>query len=288
MDNSFKSLVEASNSLLILLPTKPYFDEVAAALSLYMAIKKEKEVGIVCPAPMLVEFNRLVDVDKVTSELGSKNLVIRFKDYLATGIERVSYDIENGEFRLAVIPKPGVAAPGKNQVDISYSGLSANGVILIGGANESHFTALSSKEMLGAKLIHIGTKPLAVGQDKTVISFAHPASSISEVTANLIKQSGYFIDPDMATNLLLGIEVGSNNYASLDVTADTFQVVADLLRAGGRRQGERLSRSSFPPGSIPGEVLLRQEKVKKEVLDEPEKPPEDWLGPKIYKGTSVS
>jgi hypothetical protein len=239
---------------------------------------------------MLVEFNRLIGVNKVSSELGNKNLTIRFKDYQATGIEKVSYDIENGEFRLTVVPKPGIAAPNKNQVDVSYSGISATTVILIGGANESHFPALSSKDMEVSELIHVGTKPLNMGPEKGVISFASPASCSSELVASLIKQSGFSLDSEVATNLLLGIEVGSNNYNAFEVTADTFQITADLLRAGGKRQGERLSRTNFPPGSIPGEALPRQPEPKaiEEVEEEPESPPQDWLEPKIYKGTTVS
>ena len=99
MDNSFKSLLEEAKSILILLPLRPFFDQVAGGLGLYLALRESKEAAISSPSEMVVEFNRLVGVNKVTNELGNKNLVIKFSDYQATGIERVSYDIENGEFR---------------------------------------------------------------------------------------------------------------------------------------------------------------------------------------------
>ena len=144
MDNSLKSLIDSSQSILILLPTKPYFDQVAGGLTLFLSLKTSKQVAISCPSEMLVEFNRLVGVDKVTSEFGNKNLVIKFTNYKASGIERVSYDIENGEFKLSVIPKPGVIPPNQDQVSMGYAGLSADVVILIGGANYSQFPALDS------------------------------------------------------------------------------------------------------------------------------------------------
>ncbi|MBU0776767.1 hypothetical protein KKH23_04055 [Patescibacteria group bacterium] len=262
------------------MPTKPFFDQVAAGLSLYLSLREKKDVSISCPSPMVVEFNRLVGVNKITQELGNKNLVVRLVDYPAENIERVSYDIESSEFRLTIIPKPGFPSPLKEQANLSYSGVSADVVILIGGANKSHFPAvISSKELIGAKMIHIGTRALPISPEKSIMSFARPASSCSEIVADLIKESGFVLDVDVATNLLAGIEEGSNKFSSSEVVANTFQAVADLMRVGGvRKQKFSHQREAFPPGSIPGE----------KVVEEKKKAPKDWLEPKIYKGTSIS
>jgi hypothetical protein len=287
MDNSsFKSQLDQAKSILILLPTKPYFDQVASGLSLFLALRSFKDINIVCPSDMLVEFNKLVGVDKVSSDFGNRNLVIKFSDYKATDIERVSYDIENGEFRLSVIPKPEVNPPDKQQIKMSYSGISADLVILVGGANETHFPEISGKELAGVSKLHIGTRQLAVSAGQEVLSLASQASSISELVYTLLKQSGIELDTDIATNLLLGIEVATNHYSTDAVSADTFQTVADLLRIGARR-AQKEPRQSFPPGAIPGEVLQQRPATKQEELGD-ENPPKDWLGPKIYKGTSVS
>lgn len=275
MENSFASIVASAKSVLVLLPSKPYFDQVAAALSFYLAIKDKKEAAIVCPSPMIVEFNRLVGVNKISTEAGNKNLVLRFAGYKASDIEKVSYDVENGEFRLTVVPKTGFVSPKKEQVDLSYSGISADTVVLIGGATEAHFPALG--QLSGAKILHIGTRALSGGE---VLSFARPASSVSELVAQLFQEAGLAIDADIATNLLLGIEEGSRDYKGQDVTAETFETTAVLLRAGGRRVSTRLDRSAFPVGAIPGEVFQEPEKK--------EEPPKDWLEPKVYKGTSIS
>lgn len=281
MNNSFASTIESSSSVLVLLPVRPFFDQVAAGLSLYLSLKpKSKEVNISCPSQMLVEFNRLVGVNKITPELGSKNLVIKFMDYKATDIERVSYDIEGGEFMLTVIPKTGALVPQKDQALISYSGVSADTVILVGGVNVGHFPALSTKEFVGAKLIHIGKRAFSSDPGNPVMSFASPASSVSESVMNLIADNKLLMDPDIATNLLMGIEDGTKNFSSLEVTAETFQKVADLMRAGGKRVSKTIDPSPrFPTGSIPGRKLENQGLGK---------PPKDWLAPKIFKGTSVS
>lgn len=301
MENSFKSVIEASKSILILLPTKPFFDQVAAGLGLYLTLRQSKDVQIFSPTPMTVEFNRLIGVNKITTEIGNKNLIIRFTDYKANDIERVSYDIEDGQFRLTVIPRQRVLPPTKDQIELAYSGVSSDTVIMVGGANESHFPAITTKELTGANIVHIGTKDLTLSSNKTYISFSRPASSVSEVVASLIKESELSLDEDTSTNLLMGIDFGSNNLSDASVTADTFSMVAELMRAGGKRASFApvAKRDDYPVGAIPG-VIPNATPMKQSVSSYPQKPPEeeleeekeeapsDWLQPKIYKGTSVS
>ncbi|MFV1917526.1 MAG: bifunctional oligoribonuclease/PAP phosphatase NrnA [Patescibacteria group bacterium] len=295
MENSLKFIIDQSNSTLILLPENPFFDQVAAGLGLYLAIRDKKEISISTPTQLTVEFNRLVGVNKISSELGNKNLVIRFTDYKASDIERVSYDIENREFRLSVIPKPGLSAPKQDQARLSYSGISADTAILVGGVNESHFPVLSTNSLAGAKLVHVGTRNLTLSGGKSVVSLSKPTSSISELVASLIKESGLSLDGDIATNLLMGIEEGTSKFSSSEVTADTFSVVSELMRAGGQR-GIKTQRqkAQFPPGSIPGQLsrqapqLRQQQSGTQPRGDNKQGAPKDWLEPKIYKGTSIS
>jgi hypothetical protein len=294
MDNSFSSQIAPANSILVVLPNKPLFDQVAAGLSLFLILREKKETSVYCPSPMFVEFNRLVGVNKIAQELGNKNLVLRFVDYKASDIERVSYDIENGEFRLTVIPKLGSPTPKKDQVILSYAGVSADTVILVGGTDETHFPALAGRDLESSKLIHIGNRPLTLASGKAAVSLARSASSVSEIVAALLKEEGSPVDPDIATNLIMGIEEGSNYFTSGDTTAETFENFAYLLRAGGKRYTKSGVRE-FVPGQVPEtkpvatqpkEDINLAEVEKKEL---PQNPPADWLAqPKIYKGTSIS
>jgi hypothetical protein len=270
MEESFSSLTASARSILILLPSQPDFDQVAAGLALYLSLKNTKEVFVVCPTPMLVEFNRLIGVNQITTESGNKNLTIKFDQYPAENVERVSADVENGMFYLTVIPKPGQVSPKKENIELSYSGVSADTIILIGGANESHFPLLMTLDVQAAKLVYLGTRDLAMTQGKSLISFARPASCLSEIAAALIKESGLNFDADIATNLVLGIEKGSSHFSSEETTPETFELFAQLLRAGGQRQVK-----------LP--AVRAEEKV-----TPAEKAPTDWLEPKIYKGASIS
>ncbi len=300
MDDSFSTLVDEAKSILILLPSKPYFDQVAAGLSLYLSLRDKKSVVISSPSQMMVGFNRLIGINKIVSEIGNRNLTITFPNYDAGNIEKVSYDIENGQFKLTVVPKDGLLSPQKEQIGISNTGISADLVILIGGANETHFPALSSNEFVGVKIAHLGTRVLN-NEGRGIMSFAKPASSVSELVASLIKEAALPMDVDCATNLVMGIEEGSNHFESSEVTPDTFELFAHLLRSGGQRPPKtKLEPRNFPQGAIPsqpysnsvGQDVLQQTQAVNEQVENKEEivenPPQDWLEPKVYKGTSVS
>lgn len=292
MDKSFSSLLSEINSLLILLPTDPHFDQVAAGLSLFLSLEHKKDVSITCPSPMLVEFNHLVGVDKVVSEVGNKNLVIKFTDYEATQIERVTYDIEGGEFKLTVIPRSGITAPKKEQVKHLYSGVNAEAVCLIGGAHEDHFPHLKEEGLAESKCLHLGVNDISISRLKrNVISFARPATAISEIVAGLIKNEGFDINHDIASNLLSGIEEGSKNFTHPAVTSETFEIVAYLMKQGGKRHARSFpEKAMFPSGSIP-QAKVEEKEIEEEFIEKKEvvtEVPKTWFGPKIYKGTSIS
>ena len=284
MGGQLKPIIDESKTLLLLLPTNPPFDTVAAGLGMYLALRGQKEVSIACETQMTVEHNRLVGGNKISPEVGNKNLVIRFKNYRADDIERVSYDIENGEFRLTVIPKPKNSAPQKEHVHVAYSGVAATTLLLIGGGHEDHFPLLKSPETTGLKKVHIGVRSLSITGGQNILSLARPASSVSELVVSLLRDIGLALESDVATNLLMGIEEETKNFTTPEVTAETFETISILMRSGGSRRPQSLADSRFfPPGSIPGEKLHPLDEVEKADV------PKAWMEkPPVYKGTSVS
>jgi hypothetical protein len=283
MSTPLQQLLTASKSILILLPTNPHFDHVAAGLALYLSISQKHDATITCPSPMIVEFNRLVGVDKITPELGNKNLTITFVDYPHDQVDRVAYDIDNGQFKLTISPKPQMAAPKKEQVNLSYAGVAADSVIMVGGGHEGHFPAISSPDLKSARIAHIGTKVVTPPPPLEALSLAKQASSVSELVAQYLKDSELPIDADIATNLLLGIEEGSRGFTNQETSADTFALVAELMRAGGRRiaKSTQQDRRNFPPGAIPGATLQTPQPATP-------RPPKSWYEPKIYKGSGTT
>lgn len=254
MEDQFKQVVDNARSILVLLPTQHAFDDVAAGLGLFLALREDKDIQIVSPSPMTVDFNRLVGINKITQDLGDKNLIIKFLDYNPKDIERVKYDLEEGHVvYLSVIPMPGKKAPAKDQVHLSYSGVAADTVFLVGGTDDSHFPQLGSKDLAGSKIAHIGIKDINLSGGKQFLSFARPASSVSELVYSLLRNSDREIDQDVASDLLMGIEESTNNFTDTNTTGDTFIAVGDLMKRGARRMANKpqAQATQFPPGSIP-------------------------------------
>ena len=171
---------------------------------------------------------------------------------------------------------------------------------------------LSSKELSSANIIHVGIRDLSLASNKNYISFSRPASSVSELVADLIKESGLKIDEDIATNLLMGVEEASEGFTGSLVSAETFATISELMKVGGKRLAAQgmASKENFPAGAIPAslpkagqlaENLPRSnvstldsqlygsdKKTQQEKSVDDENAPNDWLKPKIFKGTSVS
>lgn len=321
MDNSFKNQIDPASSILILLPANPLMDEICAGLSLMIASKGKKQASVSCPTQMTVEFSRLIGVDKISTQLGNKNLIVTFPGYPAENIERVSYDVENEQFKLTVIPKTGNAAPTKEQIATSYAGIEADVAVLIGGDKETDFPALKAPELKDIKKIHLGVKLLEGKNEIQMISLATAASSISELVAEKIKEMGWEINSDIATNLLTGIEYGSRYFQVKETNAETFKLMAELLEMGGQRV-KKVDPKSYPQGAVPqqpynqpvqptqttvqqppqqdptqGVVDQDQQNVEEvakasgqQVAEQKDKQniPQSWVEPKVYTGTSLS
>lgn len=233
MTNTLSNLLTESKSVCILLPKNPYLDQVAAGLSLFLALKS-KNASILCESEMIVEFNRLVGVNKISQTTGGRNLEIRLKGYDAKNVERLTYDVDGDELFLTIFPVPGITPPGAENIAISHAGLMADSVILIGGANASHFSHLAQKEFSQVKLYHIGISDINL-EGREVTSLARVAASISEIVASEITEMG-LMNPDIATNLFQGLLDGSKNFTSQNVSAETFRVASELLTQGARRE----------------------------------------------------
>lgn len=293
MDESLNALISPAKSPLIVLPSKFSFDQVASALALNISLMmSEKDSAVYCPTPMTVGVNRLVGVQRVKNEIGNKNLAITFKGYDAGSIEKVSYDIVDGEFKLTIVPKTGLVAPSADMITTSFSGVSADLVFLVGGVTDEDFPILSTPELTNAKIVYIGNRQFT--STREILSLSTTGSSVSEVVANLIKNNNLPMDPDIATNLVMGIEAGSSNFSSNETTPDTFEIFAYLLRQGGARRPKIVE--NFPAGAIP-QSPAPQPVIETDTPDqdntneavEAVNPPADWLAqPKVYKGTSLN
>jgi len=229
--------LKQAKTILILLPTTPSIDHVAAALGLFLSLKKaQKQVQVGCTTPMSVAFSRLFGIDKIKTQVGCRSLVISFP-YVEAAIEKVSYHVEGQKFNLVVMPKKGNLPLDPAQVSYTHAGAEADVVVVIGAQKWEDLGALYIQEkdslINTPTIVGLDNRP-ATTQFSTHNLSDPQASSAAELAARLLRVGGFFAKGDMATNLLAGIEFATNNL-QFKTTADTFEMVAWLLRRGGKR-----------------------------------------------------
>lgn len=240
--NQFQDTIAKGRSVLIVLPKRPSFDAVAGGVSLYLSLTNfGKQVSIACPTPMIVDFNRLVGVDKITDKLSGKNLIIEFDREASVNIERVRYDGDTENLKLIVVPVAGRRPPGENQVKLNYSGVGADTVVLVGVEIKGDLGEFAAEEeLMNSQMVIIGKNPVHefIGSVEVIDS---QVQGLSQIVAEVISQANLPIDADIATNLFSGLERASKGFSALWVGADTFTVCARLIEAGAKRQ--------FPSGA---------------------------------------
>jgi len=257
-----KALERPDLQLAILLPQNPSFDMVAAATGLRLSLEKAgRKASVASSDPMTVEFHRLVGANSISTDFGSRNLVISFPGQ-TEAVDKVSYNVEAGELQLVVTPKVG-AILDHTKLKFVPGSMAADVVVLVG-----------VRDVADLGKIYTDAKDIIDTSDQ----FWLDEQIFSQTTAQLIQQLHLPLDADAASNLLAGLQQATNHYQSPEVSADTFEVTAWLMRQGASRQ-EVADSAQYPAGSIPTATATPVD----DQIPEP-----DWYEPKIYRGTSVS
>lgn len=289
--SQLQSALATAQSIFIALPQKPTFDQVAAALGLYLSLDKaRKNVSIGSPTEMIVEYSSLVGVDKIKDvfEGGKDSLVVSF-DYIEDAIEKVSYNIEGGKFNLVIKPRTGRPPLDSKKVNYSYTGGKVDLIFTLGANSLAELGKLyreNREAFEESRVVNIDNNPR--NQEYGQINLVDPsASSVSEHVTGLITQLRLPTDGDIGSNLLQGIEKATRQFTSGKVDSATFEAAAFCLKIGARRQArkpfvkKRRGRPSLKP--MPPKVSARKPPVGPEEEEE-EMPKPDWFEPKIYKG----
>ncbi len=247
--SQINEVIAKNDSGIIVLPSKPTPDAIAAGTAMYMALTKMgKNVSLVASA---VPESDMIGVDKIKTDLntGGDNLVISFP-YEDGAIDKVDYNIKNERFNLIVIPREGHSKLEPKDVQFTYSGGKIDFIITIDTPNLNAIGDLYQKnqrEFDGQTIINIDRHLInnSYGMINMVVK---TSSSTSELVMKVIKGLKAQIDRDIATNLYAGILAATNNFTAYSVNADTFEAVAELLRAGAVKKPIAQNQFGRAPG----------------------------------------
>lgn len=323
--SKIKESLEKHKAIAIVTKQDPSVDEMAGALSLYLSIKQTgKNVSIATPNQPLVEVSSLVGIDEVRTNLGAADgdLVVSFP-YREGEIEKVSYTRDDNFLNIVV--KAGEKGLNFSENDVRFTRGSQVPELLfvIGSPRVSDLGQLFDPQSLkDTVVVNIDNKPDNQGYGD-ILMVSTRLSSISEAIANLILSVDLKMDLDIAQNLMMGIAVSTNNFQSETASPLAFEMAGILLRQGAIRPQAEFSRRKLnteaadfneellQPETFAKPQIQRQtqpqrrqqsiEQIQRAIKKQPEiirkpvnvptddtlqTPPDDWLEPKIYKGST--
>ena len=277
-----KTKLGTAQTVLLTMPSSPNQDIVASALALYLSLKQSgKNVTISTSTLPIVRDSHLVGLDKITTEVGGNNLVITL-DVPESSIDKVTSNTEGGHLNLIVNPAKGVVPITPENVKFTYSGASADLVLVLGAADLKDVGALAEKEnelFTKERLVNISNQVGTFG----TINITDPSSSNAELVTALLKELGLPMDMDIANNLMQGIESATNGLSSPNMTADTFEALAILYRTGARRQTPTIPVTQAK--IVADMPTVHHGTPVKPVIETPKA---DWMKPKIFKSGAVT
>lgn len=300
-------IISKGTTGIVALPANPSADAIAAATSLYLGLlKMGKNVTLVCSTQVKSDVNA---VDKVQSTLsiGGDNLVVSFP-YIDGAIDKIDYHIQGEKFNLVISPREGYPKLNPNQVAYSYSGGTFDFIITVDAPNLNALGTIytdNQAQFQGKEIINID-RHLTNAFFGTVNYVNKTSSSTCELAHKVIQQLGVEMDKDMATNLYVGIATATNTFTSYSVTAETFETIASLLKAGASKKvlpqpglkPPQVVQSIIPqqPASTPVFSVKQPGTERQQVQSitsvesaesqskEGAQSPQDWLKPNIFKG----
>jgi len=314
MDNSalqkVKDALAKSTNIGIAVGKDPSVDQMAAALSLYLALKDvTKKATVATPADPLVEVSSLVGINKVQTNLGgdSGDLVVSFP-YVDGEIEKVSYTQENGF--LNIIVKAGENGLSFDDQDVKYNRGSGSVDLLfvIGTPSLSDLGELITGDKIkDVKIINIDNKANNQGFGDIVL-VSPQSSSLSELVADLLLSLGLRLGQDASQNLLDGIMDATKNFQAAQTSPLAFEIAALLMKRGAQRKQVTSNQPHVPQQvhddyketprvqTEEDQIAARRSQLQSQQYNEPQqqddvrntndKAPIDWLSPKVYKGSS--
>lgn len=222
--------------ILIVLSAQATFDQQLAASSLYLSLidqgKKAHLLGV-----KAIKNSSIKGLENLHTQLGNDNLLISFP-YQPEAVDNVSYhlDEDNQRFYLTIKPKKGCQPLSTQGIEYEYVGANADLIVLFDVSNLDDLNQL----YLGYESVYDSANVLLIGAsepnyrcDQLDIS---TYSCVCELVYLLLVSSNLSIDPDVATNLLAGIQYETNDFLDPRANARTFESIARLLELGARRK----------------------------------------------------
>lgn len=249
------TLTSAQN-ILIVLSSEISIDKLAAGLSLFLSLKQfGKNVSIVTEGIIRVGHSDLFGVGQVGSQIiatkggdltitlggivspDGKVPALQNLDWAPTGAEKkdlkLTFHVMQGQKFEPTFITPNFEGGGFELIFV----LGAENLNVTGGIYANNPQIFASSQIINIDNQETNSK---FGTTNIVDS---QASSLSEIIGQVIQGLNIPYDNDIATNILSGIFDATTNLASEKVGAETYEMVANALKVGGKKPVINISSS---------------------------------------------
>ena len=300
--DKLREILSANQTIAIAVGQNYGFDEIAAALGLYLVLKGAgKEVSVVSPKAPLVEVSNLVGIDKLKTSFDGQSgsdLTVSFP-YRNDEIDKVSYTLESGFLNIVVKGRDGKLSFGEKDVIFKNLTMAPTVLFVIGTPKLSDLGSIINPQSLtNTKVINVDNKADNQGYGDVVI-VSPTASSVCEQIGDFLLDLGLRMDIDASQNLFSGISYSTDDFSSSKTSPLAFEMAAVLMRNGAKRKKvEKIQMQEERPREE-GLAESRTIDLTRERLREVgatsapaglpatnDDPPKEWLAPKIYKGST--
>lgn len=239
-----KFLPSASN-ILILLPADVEVDGLAAGLSLFLSLEQSsKETAIVTEGVIKVGHTHLFGVGQIRNKLpevsGGDFILtlggVATADGKVPAVEKMDYFPQGTDLNLVFRVLPGQTF-NPTHITPKVEGGGFNLIFTIGvNSLESLGTLYTNNQKVFSEshIVNIDIKQENSQFGKTNIVDTS-TSSLSEIMGQILPGLALPVDQDIATNILAGIFTATSNLQGNNVGADTYEVIAAAMRAGGKK-----------------------------------------------------
>lgn len=242
-------ILTPTQRILVMVGQEATADQVTAAIALATGLTgMGKQVDLISPVPLQDKFGHVAGVEQFGTELGNKDLMVIF-DYIPEAVDKVTYHIDeaNQKFCLVIQPQKNHPPLDSTKVEYTLSGVETDLIFLVGVYSFDQLGALyegQEQTFTSVTTVSLNSFESELGNIKLDVS-GRP--SFSEGVLDLMNRLGMVIDDISATNVLKSIEEATDHFTSLSTTAETFEMVAWLLRQGARRSAVTKNTSGISP-----------------------------------------
>ncbi len=245
--NLLRELLNSQGDLGIVIGSHQNLDTYAAGLSLYASLKASgKKVQIISKKAPTVEVSNLVGIDKVRDSFVSGNnskLVISLP-YIKGEVEKVLFtefpnpqNPTNINFHLTAAEGKSITPFSLSDVKLLWEGGAPGAVITIGVSYIDELAGIADDPQI--KIVNIDNFS-GSSRFGDVVLVDESFSSLSEVSAKIIKDLALPVDIDSAQNVLDGVLFATRNFTKPNTSPLAFEAASTAMYNGARRNDEKV------------------------------------------------